>query len=197
MAMTNEEIIKKGKVQFATKLSVLTIGIGPVGTLRDLPGVVRHDDNNEVIIATKEAPEGCRYDQDRIAVVRIIGGKVKMNDMYDIYAPAKNKIDKLLSNPFDLNTLTKEQLEDLKPILSIASEVVPSLAPEESGRSIIVITPEMCGDEGYVNCHCPWDPEDVLTKMYPGDIFLIENEEEYKGYRIGKDEFNSTHVIDF
>ena len=118
-----------------------------------------------------------------------------MNGMYDIYAPAQSKIKKLLSNPFDLNTLPKEQVEDLKPILRIASEVVPSLAPEESGRRVVIITSEMCGDDGYVDCHCSWDPEDVLTKMYPGDIFLIENEEDSTGYRIGKDEFYSTHII--
>ena len=49
---------------------------------------------------------------------------------------------------------------------------------------VIVITDDMVGEDGYIFCHCPWDPEDVLTKLYPGDVFLVEDEATFMGYRI-------------
>ena len=195
MANINARILNEGTIVGATKLPVITIGIGRVSGLEDLPGTIWHEDG-KVVIATKEAPEGCTYEQDRTVVVRVIGGKVKMSGLYDIYAPNESKIQKLLSNPFDLNSLPSEQLNELQPILNVASEVRPSIAPAEYGRKVIVITDEMVGEQGYVDCHCPWDPEDVLTKLYAGDIFLVEDEDTCKGYRIGKEEFEGTHQLD-
>lgn len=191
----NERILKEGTIIGATKLPVITIGIGTVSELKDLDGIIWHRDG-KVVIATKEAPEGCTYDQDRTAVVRVIGGKVKMNGLYDIYAPNSDKIEKILSNPFELDSLPSDQFGELKPVLDVASEVRPSIAPAEEGRKVIVITDEMVGEQGYIDCHCPWDPDDVLTKLYVGDIFLVEDAETYKGYRIGKEEFEGTHKLD-
>ena len=191
----NARILNEGTIVGATKLPVITIGIGKVSELKDLDGTIWHHNGN-VVITTKEAPDGCTYEQDRTVVVRVIGGKVKMNGLYDIYAPNASKIEKLLGNPFDLATLPSDQLNELKPILAIAAEVRPSIAPAEYGRKVIIITDEMVGEQGYVDCHCPWDPEDVLTKLYTGDIFLVEDEETCKGYRIGKEEFYGTHSLD-
>ena len=191
----NERILKEGTIVGATKLPVITIGIGPVSELKDLDGTIWHHDG-KVVIATKEAPEGCTYEQERTAVVRVIGGKVKMNGLYDIYAPDAKKIEKLLNNPFDLKSLPSDQFDELQPILNVASEVRPSIAPAEYGRRVIVITDEMVGEQGYIHCHCPWDSDDVLTKLYAGDIFLVEDEETCKGYRIGKEEFDGTHKLD-
>lgn len=195
MANINERILKKGTIIEATKLPVITIGIGLVSELKDLDGVIWHN-NGKVVIATKEAPEGCTYEQNRTVVVRIIGGKVKMNGLYDIYAPNASKIEKLLSNPFELTSLPSDQLDELQPILNVASDVRPSIAPAEHGRKVIVITDEMVGTQGYIDCHCPWDDDDVLTKLYVGDIFLVEDEKACKGYRIGKEEFEGTHKLD-
>ena len=39
-----------------------------------------------------------------------------MNGLYDIYAPDTTKIEKLLSNPFELDYLPAKQLDELKPI---------------------------------------------------------------------------------
>lgn len=194
MANVNERILKEGTIVEATKLPVITIGIGPVAKLKDLEGTIWHHDGN-VVIATKEAPEGCTYEQERTVVVRVIGDKVKMNGLYDIYAPNSSKIEKLLSNPFELKSLPSDQLDELQPILNIASVVRPSIAPAEYGRKVIVITDEMVGKHGYIDCHCPWDPDNVLTKLYVGDIFLVEDEETCNGYRIGKEEFESTHKL--
>ena len=192
----NEKIINDGSIVSATKLPVITIGIGRVSELKDLPGTIWHEDG-KVVIATKEAPDGCTYEQDRVVVVRVIGDKVKMNGLFDIYAPNNNKIEKLLSNPINLSEhLSHELMNELQPVLAVASEVRPSLAPAETGRKVIVITKEMVGDADYIECHCPWDPDDVLTKLYVGDIFLVEDESTYKGYRIGKEEFEGTHALD-
>lgn len=195
MANVNERILKEGIIVRATKLPVITIGIGPVSQLRDLNGIIWHDDGN-VVIATKEAPEGCTYEQERTAVVRIIGDKVKMNGLYDIYAPNASKTEKLLNNTFDLESLPYDQLDELQPILNVASNVRPSIAPVEYGRKVIVITDKMVGEQGYIDCHCPWDSDDVLTHLYVGDIFLVEDEETCKGYRIGKEEFVGTHKLE-
>lgn len=195
MQNINESIFKKGRILNATKLPVITIGIGPVYKLKDLDGIIWHD-NGKVVIKTKEAPIGCMYEQERTAVVRFIDGKVKMNGLYDIYAPKVNKIEKLLSNPFQLNSLSKKQLEQLKPVLDASSEIRPSIAPEEQGRKVIVVTDEMVVKQGYINCHCPWDADDVMTKLFVGDIFLVEDEETFQGYRIGKQEFEETHKLD-
>lgn len=195
MTNVNERIIKEGTILRATKLPVITIGIGQVSKLRELPGTIWRNNEDKVVIATKEAPEGCVYEQERTAVVRVIGGKVKMNGLYDIYAPNINKIDKLLSNRFELQALAADLLKELKPILNVASEVCPSLAPAEYGRKVIVITEKMVGKHGYIDCHCPWDPDDVLTHLYVGDVFLVEDEENCQGYRIGREEFAGTHKI--
>lgn len=194
--MANATIIERGTIVSATKLPVITIGIGKVKDLRDLEGVVWHEENGNVIIKTKEAPTGCVYFQDRTAVVRIIGGQVKIGGMYDIYAPDDSKIEKLLSRPFDLNTLTEEQKDELQPILNIGNDIRPSLAPAETGRKVIVITDEVLDGAESIQCHCPWDPEDVFTSLYKGDIFLVQDENTDKGYRIGKEEFEGTHMLD-
>lgn len=194
MANVNERILKMGTIVGTTKLPVITIGLGPVSELEDLDGTIWHRDG-KVVIATKEAPEGCTYEQDRTVVVRVIGGKVKMNGLYDIYAPNASKIEKLLSNPFELSSLPLDQLDELQPVLNMASEVRPSIAPAEYGRKVIVITDEMVNEQGYINCHCPWDPDGVLTKLYVGDVFLVEDEATCKGYRIGKEEFEGTHKL--
>lgn len=189
----NAKIFEKGNIVTATKLSVLTIGIGKVSDLKEVPGTIRHE-NDKVVIVTKEQPEGCVYDQDRTVVVRVIGGKVLMDGLYDIYAPAVNKVEKLLSNPVSLDTLTKEQLEELNPILEAGSDIRPSMAPAESGRRVIVITDEMIA-AGITECYNEWEPE-TATKLCSGDVFVVTDESQMTGYRIGKEEFAGTHTLD-
>ncbi len=190
--MTNAKIFENGVVAEATKLSVVTIGIGKVSNLKEVPGTIFHK-NGKVVIVTKEQPEGCIYDQDRTVVVRVIGGKVIINGLYDIYAPAESKIEKLLSNPISLHTLTKEQLEELNPILEAGSDIRPSIAPAEPGRKVIVITQDMI-DAGVTECYNEWEPE-TATKLYPGDVFLVTDPKLMTGYRIGREEFEATHTI--
>lgn len=198
MACINIEIMNKGGIQSATKLPVVTIGIGKVADLKDLDGVIWHDEQGRVVIATKEHPEGDVYEQDREVVVRVIGGKVLMNGKYDIYAPAPHKIGKLLGNVVDIDDqLTPEQQDELWPLIEVASAIIPSLAPAEYGRKVVLITEEMVGGAGYIECVCTWHEDSgELTKLFPGDVFLVEDEALGHGYRIGAEEFNETHVID-
>lgn len=196
MAKMNESIIQNGRIQNATKLEVITIGLGRVADLKMAEGLIWRNDNGDVVVKTKEAPDGQVYDQNRTLVVRVMGGIVMINGMYDMYCPDESKIGKLLSNPIELETLTEAQLKDLKPILDCASEVKPSLAPAEPGRKVIVITKDMVGPEGYLECIDSWNEESgQKTRLYPGDIFLVKSVEEAKGYRIGKIEFMLTHLI--
>ncbi len=201
----NNQIITNGIHHSATKLSVLTIGLGLASKLGEVEGVIKHTPDG-VKITTKEAPNGFIYDDDREAVVRIIGGRVLINGLYDIYCPPSNKLAKLLSNPINLE-LTDEQSRDLAPLLEAASEVKPSLAPSESGRVVVVITKELIAKIGadgsdengeYIYCRDEWDtnPDSTLTKLYADDTFIITDEKNYTGYRIGSEEFCGTHRLD-
>lgn len=204
MAKMNVEIMKKGGVQGATKLPVVTIGLGKVADLRDLTikvgdedkKIIWHNEAGQVVIATKEHPEGDVYDQERPVVARVIGDKVLIGGLYDIYAPAPEKIGKLLSNPINITEhLAQEQLDQLAPLLVAASKIQPSLAPAEYGRKVVHITEEMVGEVGYVECVCTWhEKSGQTTKLYAGDVFLIEDEEKGHGYRIGAEEYRDTHA---
>lgn len=194
----NLNIINNGVVRNATKLPVITIGLGIVRDLTDLEGVIWHDEDGNVVIVTKENPDGITYNQDRTIVVRVIGGKVIIDGHYDIYCPAPAKVDRLLSNPFAIIDLPEHVLAELKPILDAASELRPSIAPAEPGRKVVVVTKDMLGDADHLVCELPlsWsDGKPTYTDLYEGDIFLVEDLETGKGYRIGKQEFAETHKL--
>ena len=203
----NAEIIAHGTIKAATKLQVLTIGIGYPHLFEEVEGVIEHRDGGTFTF-TKESPEGIIYPQDREAVVRVLGDRVLIDGRYDIYCPAPEKLPKLLSNPCDLQEVcTAQQLAELYPILSAASAIKPSIAPAEPGRRVIVITPQLIDQIGadgtdskgaYLLERDEWDdnPDSELTKLYSGDIFLVSDETTAKGYRIGREEFELTHKFD-
>ena len=195
----NLSIVQFGVVRGATKLQVLTIGLGRVGDLKDVDGVIWHDDN-DVVVSTKEHPEGICYDQDLTLVVRVIGGKVLINGQYDMYCPASDRIARLLSNPVVLeDELNAEQLAQLQPLFEAATEVVPSIAPEEPGRKVVEITQDILMGDEHIPCQLPlsWTGGvPSFTDLYEGDFFLLEDATTGKGYRIGAQEFAETHVLD-
>ncbi len=193
-------IIAKGTVRPATKLPVVTIGLGRVRDLRELPGVVSKNENGDTVIVTKEHLNGIAYPQSWTAITRVIDGKVLINGHYDLYAVKDEKLPKLLGNRIDLSDhLDETQLAELQPIFGVASEITPSLAPANSGRKVIEITKEMLGDSDHIQCELPlsWNNgQPSSTPLYEGDIFVMENEETGKGYRIGREEFAGTHRFD-
>lgn len=189
----NNKIFEMGSVVGARKIEVITIGLGKVKNLGVLDGVVWHK-YGKTFIATKEAPQGCDYDDDRTVVVRIIDGKVLINGKFDIYAPGEDKIEKLLRKPYDLSKLSEEQMAELKPLLDVASEVRSAIAPGESGRRVIIITAEMI-EAGVTECYNEWDPK-TPCKLEAGDVFLVSDESKFQGYRIGSEEFVGTHQFE-
>lgn len=193
-----QTIINCGHIQEATKLEVITIGLGLIKNLNDFPGYIWHDSEGNIVVATKENPEGIVYDQDRTLVVRILGGEVISKDgMYDIYAPSNEKLPKLLRNRIGINKLSMREFDELYPLFKVSSEVTPALAPSEE-RLVIVITKNMLAGEKYLTCELPitWsNGVPSYTKLYEGDIFVVENVETGKGYRIGKEEFELTHKL--
>ena len=192
--MANEKIFEMGTAVGARKIEVITIGLGLVKDLGDLEGVIWHNADGKTVIVTKEAPEGCIYDDDRTVVVRVIDGKVLIGGTFDIYAPGEDKIEKLLRKSYDLTNLSKQQMEELQPLLNVASDVRPAIAPGESGRRVIVITAEMIA-AGVTECYNEWDPE-TPCNLEEGDVFLVSDESKFKGYRIGREEFAGTHQFE-
>lgn len=192
--MENNKIFELGTVVGARKIEVITIGLGQVKNLGNLKDVIWHNADGKTVIATKEAPQGCAYDDDRTVVVRVIDGKILIDGKYDIYAPSEDKIEKLLRKPYDLSNLSEEQMAELKPLLDVTSEVRPAIAPGESGRRVIVITEEMI-EAGVTECFNEWDPE-TPCNLEEGDVFLVSDESQLKGYRIGREEFAGTHQFE-
>ena len=192
--MANEKIFEMGTIIGARKIEVITIGLGLVKDLGDLKSVIWHNEEGKTVIVTKEAPQGCTYDGDRTVVVRVIDGRVLIGGKYDIYAPGEDKIEKLLRKPYDLSKLSEEQIAELKPLLNVASEFRPAIAPGESGRRVIVITKEMIS-AGVTVCYNEWDLE-TPCPLEEGDIFLVSDESNLNGYRIGREEFKGTHQFE-
>lgn len=189
--MTNKKIFQNGNIVSAKKLEVLTFSLGTVGSLKTVPGVVESGDNG-IVIHTKESPaSGTIYPADHIAVVRVLGGKVFINDKYDIYTLSPEKASKKLVDPIvPTKVLNKEQELDLKPLFDAASEPVYGYITPVEMRRVIVITPDM-----EVNtCYNEWDPATPCS-MNIGDVFVVSDENTYTGYRIGKEEFAETHVL--
>ena len=194
--MANEKIFEQGTIRRARKIEVITIGLGLVKDLGNLKNVIWRDKDGKTMIATKEAPapKGCHYDEDRTAVVRIIDGKVLINGLYDIYAPENEKIIKLLKNSFNMSNLSEKQKKELQPLLDVATDICPAIAPGENGRKVIVITEEMIS-AGITTCFNEWDPENPC-KLESGDVFLVTDEKQFTGYRIGREEFAGTHQFE-
>ena len=192
--MANQRIFELGTIVGARKIEVITIGLGKVKDLGDLEGVIWHNADGKTVIVTKEAPQGCTYDDDRTVVVRVIDGNVLIGGKYDIYAPGEDKIEKLLRKPYDISKLSEEQMAELKPLLDVASEVRPAIAPGESGRCVIVITAEMIA-AAVTECYNEREPETPCV-LEEGDVFLVSDESQFKGYRIGREEFVGTHQFE-
>ena len=196
MAKQNETIIRQGRILNVTKLEVITIGLGLVSKLKMAEGLIWKNDSGATVVKTKEAPQGQVYDQDLTLVVRILDGQVLIDGMYDMYCPPNDKVEKLLSKPFKLETLTEAQLAELKPLFDCGSNIRPSIAPADPGRKAILITLEMVGSKGYIECVDRWNEESgQTTKLYPGDYFLVEDVDACEGYRIGGTEFGITHKV--
>lgn len=163
-------------------------------------------------LRTKEQPEGNLYDEAKFqTVLRILRGKVLMNNRPDAYCWKFNKLetakdvqpigtncaDALLSLMDVLNGI--ENLEEKKLLADMFAKMKEDLllvtTPAEN-RSCIEITQELY-DAGITFCIDEWmdtdeDGNAPITNLQIGD-FLIVNENSV--YRIGRDEFIETHEL--
>lgn len=187
----NEKIFRNGTVKKAKKLKVLTFSLGTVGELKPLKGVIDRMENGTVRLHTKEAPaEGTAYPVDHVAVVRVLGGRVFIDGKYDIYTlSAEKAAQKLVHSISKEKLVTDKQLKELQPLLDCGKECRGFITPEEI-RKVIVITEDM----GVDTCYNEWEPE-TPCPMVPGDVFLVSDEATCTGYRIGKEEFEETHIL--
>lgn len=192
----NAWLFEKGKIVSATKLPVITIGLGEVSKLKELNGIIWKDDNDgNVRIRTKEDPSGAKYDPSWQAVVRLFGDKIVIDGEYDLYAVPPEKATKLLGNTFDIDSLDNWTLSQLVPLLNAASEIRASMSPEEIGRKVILVTEEMLEGCDCKYCNCSWNTDGALTPMGLCDVFVVEDEDKMQGYRIGMEEFFYTHTF--
>lgn len=184
--MANEKIFEGATIVRAKKLEVLTIALGLVKDLKQLDGVIDID-NGVTKIHTKESPaEGTVYHGTDTAVVRVLGGRVFIDGKYDIYTLAPDKVVNKLKNPVDINkVLTSEQYTQLKPLFDCGFPKA-FITPEEEREVIIIKEKGICYNE--------WDPTTPCS-VCPGDVFLVSNKEAQTGYRIGKQEFEETHIL--
>lgn len=187
--MNNRIIFKKGTIVNAKKLGVLTFSLGEVGKLRPVEGVIEPT-NEGVVIHTKESPaEGTLYPSNFIAVIRILGDKILIKGKYDIYAISPEVAKKKLNNPVESVMLSQKQVELLAKVIVSTDNLGIYFTPLEM-RRVIIITEDM-----KVNtCYNEWDQK-TPCHMEVGDVFVVTDEKTYSGYRIGKEEFEETHVL--
>lgn len=195
----NRNVILHGESRRAVKNEVVTILLGKVGEVSDVYGVIWRTVNNpnHTYVVNKENPEGTAYDDDWILVVRIIKGRVLINGMFDLYAVKPEKAEQLAKNKVNLKEYsTPEQMEELKPLLESTKSVTTVLTPKENRTAILITqdTVERFGNGEEIACYNEWNE---VSSLVPGDVFIVtkfsESDGEYRGYRIGKEEFEGTH----
>ncbi len=195
----NRNVILHGESRRAVKNEVVTILLGKVGDVSDVYGVIWRTVNNpnHTYVVNKENPEGTAYDDDWILVVRIIKGRVLINGMFDLYAVKPEKAEQLAKNKVNLEEYsTSEQMEELKPLLESTKSVTTVLTPKENRTAILITqdTVERFGNGEEIACYNEWNE---VSSLVPGDVFIVtkfsESNGEYRGYRIGKEEFEGTH----
>lgn len=195
--ITNEKLFEMGVLIPAVKRPLATIDLGKVSALSNLPGVIWNT-NGKVVISTKEFPEGHVFQQDLNAFVRFggVGFKVKTNGFYDIEAFDTQKIKASLGTPYELSTLPANTLADLKPLLDVASDVTHYICGALHGFSAIIVTNQMVGSLGYIMCHCSGDPDTKLTKLHCRDVFLVEDADAKKGFKMSMEEFKKYYYFE-
>ena len=87
-------------------------------------------------------------------------------------------------------------LADLKPLLDVASDVTHYICGVLHGFSAIIVTKQMVGSLGYIMCHCSGDTDAKLTKLHHQDIFLVEDAEAKKGFKMSMDEFKKYYYFE-
>ena len=172
---------------------------------------------------TKENPEGCDYDEKKEQIViRILDGKLYMsNGMPDVYTLEQDKIatwmqtqDIIIGKSSEIAKKNLEKVlrsikdeteqEELVNMFRLINMDFHMITVPSQKRHCIEITQELY-DAGLTYCVNTWikpdeNGEAEEMKLTVGDFLICKPKENGEGfrsvYRIGHDEFISTHVID-
>lgn len=161
-------------------------------------------------VKTKEQPAGNIYDETQFqTVLRILDGKVLMNDQPDCYCWKLSKLqtatdirpigvnssEAIVNMCYLLNTITQdnEKLLLADMFASMRKDLLWVKTPAEQ-RSYVEVTQDLY-DAGLTYCVDEWMEEDENgcaeeTKLSVGDVLIITN---YGMYCIRHDEFWETH----
>lgn len=164
-------------------------------------------------VSTKEQPAGNIYDESVFQIVlRVIGGKVLMNGRPDCYCWKHSKVENakdvklvgtnsaagLINLCGVLDSVTdgteKSMMADM--FANLKKDLLLITTPSEK-RTCIRVTASMY-ESGITHCVDEWMDTDEngnaeATQLQVGDYLIVSS---FGVYRIGREEFLETHVID-
>ena len=169
-------------------------------------------------VVTKEQPEGYCYPEAEFRMVmRILNGRVLMNNRPDVYCWKHAKAAKAAAKARIIGANSAEGLINLAEVLmsitdagekksfagmmaSMKRDLLMVHTPAEK-RECIIVTQELY-DAGVTACVDSWvepdeNGEGPETKLVVGDVLIVEHKPEGDFvYRVGAEEFAETHVLD-
>ena len=206
-----EGIIRVGTQQPCTKLALANI-VFPKWSDTGLMGLIFRQ-----CVSTKEQPVGHIYEEAKFqTVLRVLGGKVLMSGRPDCYCWTFDKVEKakniraiginsaegILSLCSVLSEISDEEEKKMVADMfaSLNKDMLLVHTPAEQ-RSCIEVTQEMY-DAGVTACVDNWmEPDEngeaEATMLQVGDFLIVEKNKDgsYGVYRVGRDEFLSTHTL--
>ena len=208
---TTDRILSLGTVRSCTKLALDNI-LFPNWSDWELMGKILRQ-----CVRTKEQPEGYVYPEGEYQVVmRIIGGKLLIDDKPDAYCWSLSKVQKWAQNGKVIGFETLEAFKNLNVVLNSITDPKEQdeffdmvkrfslgflvVHTEAESRECIVVTQELY-DQGVTGCVDSWvkpdkNGEGPETKLYVGDALIVEHKPEgVFVYRVGADEFAQTYSL--
>lgn len=193
MATMNEQIFLRGTIQQVTKLPLLEISLGQIKYVNELPGVVRLNKVGQKIICCYNYPQGCLFNQENYAIVRVVGDKVLYRvadkDYYDIYAGDRQKNAEIKHLNMHLYELPDGQFEQLKPILRTADFLCFGVTDPEHTERVIRITEEVLDGATEILCKSTAHPDEKYRRLHLGDVFIVEDARRFIGHSMSKKRF--------
>ena len=195
----NKELLEKGTLIPVVRRPMITIDLGKVSELSPLSKVIWYSSYGNVIISTPNSTGGHLFKQNLNAFIKFGGlnfSRVKINGFYDIQAANRQSVEKHLGNFFDISSLPSDIVSELTPLFNVSLSVKPYLSNAMNGFHVIIANQQMFPYRKYINCHCSCDNDDRLTRLYPDDIFLVEDVENCTGYKITMEEFKNYYYFE-
>lgn len=195
----NKKLFEKGTLIPVIRRPMITIDLGKVSYLSPLSNIIWYSSHGNVIISTPNSTDGHLFKQNLNAFVKFGGlnfSQVKTNGFYDIQVAELQSVKKHFGNFFDISSLPSDIVSELTPLFNVSLSVKPYFSDVTNGFYVIMVTKQMFPYEKYITCHCSGDNSDRLTRLYPDDIFLVEDVENYTGRKITIEEFNNYYYFE-